>query len=125
MEIIAVIISGIITLEGLIALFIPGKAAEVSEEFSRLESGLKRVLGIFLLAAGAVLFFLTRIYLALTLVHWIVAVYGIFLVLTGLFLALLPSPAGRMLAWFYSEKSPVQLIGFILSGAGITLLILI
>ena len=125
MRTVALAISALLTLEGAVALFFPRKAGDVSREFSESGSNAKRALGGFFSAAGLGLLYLTRAYLAVPLVHWVIAVYGIMILIYGLALIISPERSGKIIAWLYAEKGPTSLIGAIISAAGITLISLI
>ena len=125
MEILAKILSILIALEGALALFMPSTAAEAGAFFRDTAAKPKRMFGGVFLLAGLILLWLTRIFITTTFVHWVIALYGLFIGCCGLFLLIFPGAGASILAWFYAEKGPASLIGAFLLGSGITLFVLI
>jgi len=117
----AKIITVIIIIKGIIGLLFPGFVKKSVEYFNAGKSGPKRLYGIFLILLGSLFIYLTRVELAVPVVHWIVAITGIYIILAGLFILMVPGLLGKMLVWFYKEKGPTSLIGFIALVIGIVL----
>ncbi len=121
----AKIICALIFLEGIIALFFPYLMKTSTEDFNKSSKAVKGRIGAITAAAGAVLIYLTRVLISEPLVHWIVAVSGIYMMLAGLCMIIFPSAAGRAAAWFYGEKKTTSLIGLTMMGGSLLLFILI
>jgi len=125
MSVLAKILAVLISLEGVLALFFPSTAKAATVEFDGGGNKGKRLFGAFFLAAGLFLILLTEMTITDLLVHWFIAVYGVFTGLYGLLLIILPKTASSFLAWIYAERGPSSLIGGLLLGAGVTFFILL
>jgi len=125
MTVLAKIIALSIVIKGVLLAAAPSVVLTAAKGFKELEDGSRRSIGAVLAAAGIVLLFLSRGILTVPLVHWVVAVSGIFFVLEGIMLLAIPGPAAGLAEWLYAEKVVDRIMGLLLSVAGIVLFIIL
>lgn len=125
MTTVARIIAVVIVVKGIGLLIFPGKLKRAAENFKKMKNSMKRWMGLLCTITGFILFYLTRVHLEIPMVHWIIAVFGILMILEGFFLLTLPSMVGKVGVWFYEEKGPTSIIGLILVIGSLMLYILL
>ena len=111
-------------IKGITALLFPNFIKNLVERFNKSKDSQKRITGMLTIVPGLLLITLSRVELLIPLVHWIITVTGIYMVLAGIFLIIIPGVMGKISVWFFIEKGPTSLIGFILLTGGIMLYIL-
>ncbi len=121
---VAKIITILIMIKGITALLFPNFIKNLVERFNKSKDSQKRITGMLTIVPGLLLITLSRVELLIPLVHWIITVTGIYMVLAGIFLIIIPGVMGKISVWFFIEKGPTSLIGFILLTGGIMLYIL-
>ena len=121
MIIVAKIIAVLISLKGLFFLLFPGRAGKLVLKFKEMKKINLRTLGVVCLLTGCILFYLTRVYLERLLVHWVVAVCGIWMIIAGLTLIIFPESMIKFALWFHREKGTTSFIGLILLVGGLVL----
>ncbi|MGM0441442.1 MAG: hypothetical protein ACQEQC_03370 [Elusimicrobiota bacterium] len=113
MKILAQIITAAIGLEGLALFLFPSLGLKVTRKFNSFKIITRRLMGFLCIVAGGTFFYLTEQTVTGPLVHWIVAVTGIYAALWGLAIAVAPGYIGRFIKWLYREKAVNIVMGFI------------
>ena len=90
MTTVAKIIVIITVVKGLVMLIVPSYVRKAVEYFGGMENNRKRLIGLFEIILGLLLVYFSRAEISMPLVHWIVAVTGIFMVLYGLIFTVVP-----------------------------------
>ncbi|MFC2061848.1 DUF2065 family protein [Elusimicrobiota bacterium] len=121
MTTLAKIISLIIIIKSAGALFFPSFMLKIAEKLLKIKDSTKRIGGLIYILLGAFFIYLTRVYLEIPLVHWVIAVTGIYIILVGIVLAAVPALLSRFVVWFFQEKEPVSVIGLIIMTGGLVL----
>lgn len=111
----------IIILKGIVNLLYPTGYKKISLSFAQRSSIVKRIYGIIVFLLGFLLIYSTRIYLVVPSVHWIIAVSGILLIISGFITALLPNKMSDLWVWFYKDKTFNSIVGIIFIVGGIIL----
>lgn len=119
----AKLISLLIIGEGILYLFFPSAVIKAVSDFCASANSWKRKAGFIFFAAGAGLIYLALSLLSGPFAHWVVAVCGVFLALTGLFIFVVPDAATKFLKWFYIENKAVSFAGFFLIAGGLLIYI--
>ena len=115
------IIAGLLMAKGVILLFFPSFMYEAAINFSEISIKYKRIMGIVILIIGLAVFMLSRLELAVPIVHWVIAVAGIYIAMEGILLLIIPGVVDKILLWFFKEKGPISVIGSILMLFGLVI----
>ncbi|GEM_PF-2894725 len=125
MNIVAKLICLMLVIKGFIDMVRPSVSREAAEYYDSLPDKSKRAFGAFYLILGAIFIYLRGLYIEELLVHWIIALAGVYMLLMGIMIVILPEGVARINRWFYGEKGPTSLIGFILFAGGAALFLMI
>lgn len=122
---VAKIITILIMIKGITALLFPNFVKKSAEKFNKRKDSHKRITGMLAIVPGLLLITLSRVCLLIPLIHWIITVTGIYMVLAGIFLIIIPGVMGKISIWFFIEKGPTSLMGLIVFIGGMVLFFLI
>ncbi|MGM0567858.1 MAG: DUF2065 family protein [Elusimicrobiota bacterium] len=115
---IAKVLSVLIIMEGIIYLLFPSFIRSTVIDFCDSKNAWKRKAAVIIFLLGAGLIYLTRTFMGGLYAHWVVAVCGVYFVLCGLFISLIPAAASKFLRWFYVDNKAVIFTGFVLTAGG-------
>jgi uncharacterized protein YjeT (DUF2065 family) len=125
MTVLAKITALVIIVKGLVWVLFPAFPKKTADMFNNTDNSKKRITGLVCFILGLMLFYFTRIYLTAPLVHWVVALTGIYMVMLGIAMLVIPGVAGKIAVWFYREKEQAAVTGIVLSTGGAVLYILL
>ncbi len=124
MIVVVKIICVLMIIKGAVFLFFPSLLIKLVEECDVVLDNQKRMWGVFVVFVGSGIIFLSRIDMAVPLVHWLVVVAGLSMVLLGLILFVTPKGMYKSFLWFSREKNIMTATGMILITLGIIFYIL-
>ncbi len=121
MEILARFIAVIMGIEGAVLVFFPFLGLKAARKFGDLKKLRRRLIGIIYVAVGVFFFGLTNRTLTGPVVHWVVAIFGLYLVVWGTPAVVIPGLFSNFLNWLFKEKRVTSVIGFIFFILGVAL----
>ena len=111
----------VLMIKGLFLFVLPSKVRDFTVYFNGCEKNVRRIIGLFSVFIGIILIYLSGVQLSSPAIMWVLTLSGIYTILYGAAIIIIPGPWGRLFVWLTEEQIPLRMFGALLAAAGTAL----